>query len=127
MTANDRTGAGRVLVCGGRYFDDYSFLASELDSLSPSVVIHGGARGADTLAHRWAQNHCVPIERYPADWDRYGRAAGPIRNVEMLAKSQPDVVLAFPGGDGTAHMVKIARALGVKVTIAQATGGHHDL
>lgn len=105
----------RVLVCGGRDFDDYAFVASVLDFYDPDTVIHGAARGADSLAHRWAQNRCVPVESYPANWHRDGKAAGPIRNVKMLAEGKPDVVIAFPGGKGTEHMVKIAKAKGIQV------------
>lgn len=105
----------RILVCGGRDFADYDFLADALDWYAPDVVIHGAAKGADSLAHRWAQNRCVTVESYPADWRKNGKAAGPIRNVRMLAEGRPDVVLAFPGGNGTAHMCKIARAKGVQV------------
>lgn len=105
----------RVLVCGGRDFDDYDFLTDVLDYCAPKVVIHGAARGADSLAHRWAQNRYVAVESYPADWQTHGKAAGPIRNAKMLAEGRPDLVVAFPGGKGTAHMVKIARAQNIRV------------
>ena len=105
----------RVLVCGGRDFDDYGFVREVLDYYAPTVVIHGAARGADSLAHRWAQNTYTPVESYPADWKRDGKAAGPIRNAKMLAEGNPDLVIAFPGGNGTAHMAKIAKAKGVHV------------
>ena len=105
----------RILVCGGRAFEDYAFLRDVLDHYAPTVVIHGAARGADSLAHRWAQNRCVTVESYPADWRAHGKAAGPIRNAKMLAIGKPDLVIAFPGGNGTAHMAKIAEAKGVHV------------
>lgn len=107
--------ANRVLVCGGRGYEDYAFLRDVLDHFAPNVVIHGAARGADSLAHRWAQSRCVAVESYPADWQAHGRAAGPIRNAKMLAEGKPDLVIAFPGGNGTSHMVKIAEASGVRV------------
>ena len=108
----------RVLVCGGRTFDDWELLAGALDGLEPleaSVIIHGAAPGADALAGRWAELRRVRVEAFPADWARHGRAAGPIRNARMLGEGQPDVVVAFPGGRGTANMVKQARAAGVLV------------
>ena len=108
-------GQGRVLVCGGRDFDDYGFVREVLDYYAPTAVIHGAARGADSLAHRWAQSRCIAVESHPADWRTHGRAAGPIRNAKMLAEGKPDLVIAFPGGNGTAHMVKIAKAKGVQV------------
>ena len=118
----------RILVCGGRDFDDRKFLYQELEKVAidhlfidgnenPTGVqiISGMARGADTLAVDWAKlNYCEVLE-YPADWDKHGKAAGPIRNQEMLEQGKPDLVLAFPGGRGTAHMVRIAEQAGVEV------------
>jgi len=88
-----------------------------------SVVIHGAAPGADTLAGRWAELRRVPVEAFPADWEKHGRAAGPIRNAPMLAEGKPDLVVAFPGGRGTANMCKQARAAGVKVVEVSARDG----
>jgi ABC-type Fe3+-hydroxamate transport system substrate-binding protein len=104
----------RVLVCGGRDFSDRELVYETLLDLHPSVIITGGAEGADRLAYDWA---CpvVPTETYKADWTKHGRAAGPIRNQRMLDESKPDVVVAFPGGRGTADMVRRARAAGVRV------------
>jgi hypothetical protein len=116
----------RVLVCGGRAFDDWELLAGVLDSLEPmqaSVIIHGAAPGADTLAGQWAELRRVPVEAFPADWEKHGRAAGPIRNARMLAEGKPDLVVAFPGGQGTANMCKQARAAGVKVFEVSAGDG----
>ena len=105
--ANNGSGF-RVLVCGGRNYSNYKRVAEFLASIEPTVVIHGGARGADSLAGRWARENNVKEEVYPAKWNLYGRAAGPIRNRQMLEESKPDLVVAFPGGSGTAHMIGIA-------------------
>ena len=105
----------KVLVCGGRYYADRLRVDQVLCDLKPEKVIHGAAQGADTLAAEWALDMGVPVEAYPADWERHGRAAGPIRNRHMLEDSCPDVVVAFPGGKGTADMVKRAKARGVRV------------
>ena len=71
----------KVLVCGGRDFDDYYKVAATLDLLhreSPiSVLIHGAARGADSLASRWARKNNVAVREFPAQWEFHGRAAGP--------------------------------------------------
>lgn len=112
----------RVLVCGGRDYDDEHKVFWELDNLvdeSPTkslTVIEGGARGADALAARWTdRNYLISgHEQYPADWKKHGKAAGPIRNQEML-DAQPDLVLAFPGGKGTADMVERAKKAGIPV------------
>lgn len=109
----------RVLVCGGRDFTNRAYVLLTLDKLHAqrpiSDLIHGGASGADALAGEWAA-HKRGIRRYISkpDWDRHGKAAGPIRNAHMLTW-KPDLVVAFPGGKGTAHMVKIAREAGIEV------------
>lgn len=109
----------RVLVCGGRDYADYQMLSNTLRHISEimpiSAIIHGGAKGADSLAHNWAQWRNVPVERYDAEWDLHGNAAGPIRNQRMLDEARPNLVVAFPGGTGTNHMVTIAKAAGVRV------------
>ena len=80
------------------------------------VVIHGGARGADDLARQWGEIS-VGIEgvEFRADWTARGKAAGMIRNQRMLDEGRPDLVVAFPGGRGTADMVRRARKAGVEV------------
>lgn len=109
----------RVLVCGGRNYADSGTLKATLDKVhrlrTIACVIHGAARGADSLADSWAATADVPREPFKADWDTHGKAAGFKRNEEMLRFGRPDVVIAFPGGNGTAHMVKIAREAGVPV------------
>jgi hypothetical protein len=85
------------------------------DGVKVSVVIEGESRGADKLAALWASRRSIPLEPYPADWDRWGMAAGPKRNRQMLIEGKPDLVVAFPGGDGTADMVRQARKAGVRV------------
>jgi len=107
-----------VLVTGGRNFADYQTVENAMDSLLlkyPTLeLIHGGASGADALADRWAKKRLVPCEVFPADWKKHGRAAGPIRNQEMLDQ-HPQIVVAFPGGRGTQDM--ILRAKRAKITV----------
>jgi hypothetical protein len=102
----------RVLVCGGRHFSDRDALFIVLDAhlRTTALVIHGGARGADFLAGEWAKERGVPVKVYKADWRRHRYAAGPIRNKQMLREGRPDVVIAFPGGNGTANMIAQAQA-----------------
>lgn len=107
----------RVLVCGGREFTDFRLILSVLSRLSPSLVIEGGARGADTGARVAAGRLGIPVREFPADWARFGRRAGYLRNEQMLAEGHPDMVLAFPGGPGTASMVRLARQAGVPVIL----------
>jgi predicted Rossmann-fold nucleotide-binding protein len=109
----------RVLVCGGRNFENRAMLHATLDYLHAdrgcAVVIAGGARGADTLAVEWAKEREVMVEVYMAEWDQFGRKAGPIRNQRMLDEGKPDLVVAFPGGRGTAGMIALAEKAGVEV------------
>ncbi len=108
----------KVIVCGGREFSQEEFLFYSLDRLHAEycfdLLIHGGAKGADALAHRWALSRGVQPAACEANWNRFGSQAGPMRNANMLGL-RPDLVVAFPGGRGTAHMVAIARGCGVKV------------
>jgi hypothetical protein len=89
-----------------------------LDKLGVTTLIHGGARGADSLAAEWAMANGIPVLEYPVtpeDWRTIGKAAGPMRNQRMLDEGKPDLVVAFPGGSGTADMVRRAQRAGVKV------------
>jgi hypothetical protein len=108
----------KVIICGGRQYWNWDYLKAKLDGIHAETpithVIQGGARGADTLASRWASQANVPQTCIEADWKRYGRIAGPIRNNEM-ADLKPDAVIAFPGGKGTACMIGIARARKIPV------------
>jgi hypothetical protein len=81
------------------------------------VLIHGNAKGADTLAKRWAVAHSVWHLPFEPDWQTHGDLAGPIRNRRMLDEGKPDLVLAFPGGRGTRNMVVQAKLAGVPVEI----------
>lgn len=109
----------RVLVTGGREYADSGKVDRALFDLNPSVVCHGGATGADALADSYCKLNAVPVICYPADWSLFGKSAGPIRNQQMLKEFQPDLVVAFPGGRGTAHMREIAERAGVPVLVIQ--------
>lgn len=106
----------RVLVCGGRDYDDYDSVHRELSIIAPSEILNGGCpTGADAHARKFAaemQRVCITV---PARWRHHGRSAGPLRNEVMLMIWEPDLVLAFPGGRGTADMVSRAERAGCKV------------
>lgn len=121
----------RVLVCGGRDFANRHLFHATMCEVLPwhepdqygntlpkgVTIMHGGCpTGADQMADDWAVVHwCDDLLVFPADWQTYRRAAGPIRNQRMLDEGKPDLVIAFPGGRGTADMVRRAKAAGVKV------------
>lgn len=109
----------RVIVCGGRDYRDRKAVFDALDRLQRkrgiSFLIVGGTSGADYLAWQWADKRGVPCGVYNAEWKEHGRAAGPIRNQRMLDEGEPDGVVAFPGGTGTADMIERARRAGLAV------------
>jgi len=121
----------RVLVCGGRDYENRNYVLSVLEQFAidnsvfynpednwlPSdiEIISGMARGVDTYAADWAVVNWCKLHAFYADWDKYGKAAGYIRNKQMLKEGKPDVVIAFPGGKGTAMMIKLAKESGIEV------------
>ncbi len=115
----ERKEAVRAMVCGGRDYTDKVTVWGWLQAIhlkrGISIIIEGGATGADALAASWAVVEGVPVEQFPADWKAHGRAAGPIRNQRMLDEGKPDIVIAFPGGRGTADMVRRAKTAGIPV------------
>ena len=100
----------RVIVCGGRDLPEtgpeaeqyISLLCSKLESVGASAVISGMARGGDHLGEAAADRMGLPIERHPAQWHKWGKKAGILRNLEMLTNA--DGTIALPGGKGTDHM-----------------------
>ena len=119
----------RILICGGRNFNDKSLMRREIieflkesgvfshEALKSVTIIHGGAKGADSIAGLVADELGIETVVYPADWEKYSKSAGIIRNKEMADKGKPDFVLAFPGGAGTHHMVSYAKSKGIHVIL----------
>jgi predicted Fe-Mo cluster-binding NifX family protein len=124
----------RVIVSGSRIFREKKVLELVLEELQKEhpnlLIIEGEAKGADVMARDWAQENGVPFEKYPvtkADWEAKGKAAGVIRNKQML-DTGADLVIAFPVGQakGTNNMIKIARKAGVEVRVYR-TGPINEL
>lgn len=104
-----------VLVCGGRDYKDEEYVFRVLNAFTnPTLIVHGGCSGADLLADKWAKEKNVPVKEYPYIRE-LGKAGGPVRNQQMLDEEKPDLVVAFPGGNGTRDMINKARKAGVKV------------
>jgi hypothetical protein len=117
----------KVLVCGGRDFQDWRVVDAALDKIHAETpityLIHGGAKGADDLGGAWARRHSEVQEVVcPANWKMLGKAAGPVRNV-LMAALRPDLVVAFPGGKGTANMIQVAEDMNLKVARAAPLNG----
>lgn len=111
----------RVLVCGARNWDDMLTIVQRLKLLPPdTVIVHGGATGADSQADAVGKVLGFKVEPYPADWTKYGKAAGPIRNRQML-DTNPNLVLAFhdnlEASKGTRDCVDEARRRGTAVEV----------
>lgn len=113
----------RLLICGDRNWKDkeaiHKFLSFAVPILEITEVIHGGAKGADSLGGEVATALNVPVKVFEANWDLYGRGAGPIRNLQMLNEGQPDIVLGFHlnigSSKGTLHMLESALKAGKDV------------
>lgn len=109
----------KIIVCGGRDYADKEHVwrvLSDLDDVEGiTSIAHGGATGADSEAALWAKYNRKPAQAFRARWKEEGKAAGPLRNQRMLDQFQPDAVVAFPGGRGTADMVRRAIENGVRV------------
>lgn len=111
--------AMRILVCGGRDYNDQKKVWTVLNKMHNddpiSCIITGDASGADSHARNWAYIANIDCEVYKAEWHNYGHSAGPVRNREMLLKGKPNMVIAFPGGKGTRDMMRVAASRGVPV------------
>lgn len=120
----------RILVTGGRDYEDRQMVYDWLDKLKAEYgeiyIIHGCAKGADSLANEWCKLHNNPVERYPANWTKHRKAAGHIRNTQMLREGKPDRFIAFPGGAGTADMVAKLRQAKVPGIIIKNDGSMEE-
>lgn len=111
---------GWIIVCGGRHYADYNHVCRVLWDLEKVrgrlFVRHGGGSGADALADTWCRETDHSVVPVFAEWNKFGKKAGPLRNAIMLAMKPPvKLVVAFPGGRGTADMVRKAKAAGIEV------------
>ena len=113
----------KALVCGGRDYQDRDFVNKKLDQLNIGYkfdcIISGMAKGVDSYAAQWAKSRHIGLHAFPANWNKYGRAAGPIRNQQMIDEGKPDIVLAFPGGIGTTDMINRSKKNNMKVIIIE--------
>jgi len=113
----------KVLVCGSRHVSDEGTVASAIVSsgFAVSELVHGGCRGIDQMAGRWATKHGIAVRVFPADWATFGNSAGPRRNSDMVAYA--DCVVAIPRTDsiGTHDTIRKARARGIPVFVFEVS------
>lgn len=120
----------RVIVCGDRNWKDKQYIFDRLDDMvhyyGEFHVIEGCARGADKVAEEWAEARKVSISHFPADWQHLGKAAGVVRNQNMLIMGRPTMVIAFHtnlmDSKGTKDMVTRARNAGIQTFVFP----HHE-
>jgi len=112
----------KILIYGGRDYADWEGAFKALDLLKSRIeqrgdriaeVIEGGAKGADRLGREWAQAHGISVITFNADWNRFGKSAGSIRNRQQFEEGQPNLCVEFPGGPGTRNMRSILTENGV--------------
>ena len=109
----------RTIIAGSRTITQYTILLKALEKLPWKIttVISGGAKGVDELGEAYAYLHKIPLEIYNAEWNIYGKAAGPIRNALMAGKADALVALWDGSSRGTAHMIETARKKGLRVEV----------
>lgn len=114
----------KVIIAGSRYFNNYELLRQYVDHILQNVsqkesieIVSGGAKGADELGERYAKERGYKITRFPAEWNKYGRAAGPKRNEQM--GDYADALIAFWDGEsrGTKHMIEYAKKKNLLVRV----------
>jgi len=123
----------RIIIAGSRKFNDYEKMLKTLDELGinlintidPIEIVSGHASGADSLGERFAKAYNYPLKIFQADWDKYGRAAGPVRNEQMAkyaAEADRGILIAFPIGisKGTRNMIKLAKQYGLEVEVVES-------
>lgn len=111
----------KILVCGDRNWTNERVIKDFIEKLPDDVIIiHGNCRGADLIAGKYSLNRGLTVITYPADWERYGKSAGPIRNKEMLDE-EPHLVIAFHNNieksKGTKNMIEQAKKANINVFV----------
>lgn len=112
----------KVIIAGGRNFDDYGFLKENMDWTLQNieddiVIVSGAARGADSLGEKYAREKGYDIISKPADWDKFGRSAGYIRNKEMAEIADGCVCFWDQKSKGTKHMIDLAKKYNLKLKV----------
>jgi len=109
----------KVIIAGGRDITDPNLVLEAIDKswFNITEVVCGMARGVDTLGKEWAEAHGIPVKEFPANWSKFHRAAGPIRNAEMAKYADALIAIMKPGSKGTKSMVEIAHKHKLKVFV----------
>jgi len=107
----------KTIIAGSRTIENYRLVeeATKNCGWKPSIVVTGCAKGVDTLGEKWADEHGVIVERFPAEWDKYGKKAGFIRNERMADNAQALILIWDGESKGSAMMLSIAKKKGLKI------------
>lgn len=109
----------KTVIAGGRDFDSFALVDETCEFLGITEVVSGGARGADKVGELFAEYHRIPLKRFPADWGKYGKAAGHIRNKEMADYADQAIVFWDGKSRGSKNMIETMRKLGKFVRVVK--------
>lgn len=114
----------KTIIAGSRHIDDYNLVSQAIEDSGFEIteVVSGGCRGVDKLGEKWALGHGIPIEHFQADWQNFGRAAGPVRNRGMAQYADALIALLTKDSKGTKDMIKQAHIYGLKIFIVNCDG-----
>ncbi len=109
----------RTVIAGGRNLKDYKLVIKAVDRCGwlPTIVLSGAAKGADKLGEKWARANDIPVELYPADWNKHGISAGVKRNVLMASRAEALIALWDGKSSGTKHMIRECHKRGLKISV----------
>ncbi len=109
----------KVIIAGSRKLTRYALVAEAVEASGFDVteVVSGAAKGVDQLGEEWAKNNNVPVKKFPADWRKYSRAAGIVRNKEMAKYAEALIAIWDGASTGTWRMIDYATVLGLKVYV----------
>ena len=107
----------KTIIAGSRNFNDYELLSLTCKDLLISEIISGTAKGADKLGEKYAIKHNIPVKKFPANWDKYGKSAGYIRNEEMAKYGESLIAFWDNKSKGTKHMIDLAKKYNLKIKI----------
>lgn len=109
----------KTIIAGSRLITSFAIVAEAIEASGFHIteVVSGGAPGVDALAEKWAEQNGIPVKQFPADWDRYGRKAGPIRNQAMAEYGEALIAVWDGKSRGTRDMIRRARKHGLRVFV----------
>jgi hypothetical protein len=113
----------KTIIAGSRDVEEYATVAEAVrqSGFEISEVVSGAARGVDRLGELWAERRGVAVKRFPALWNKHGRRAGPLRNLEMADYADALIAVRRNGSPGTSHMILAAQERGLKIFVMDLT------